>query len=61
MRLYQGPLPEQRYRVCRELRIVRHQGQTILVGLGDEEAVEGIPMVQEKAVQGIDMLYSDRK
>jgi hypothetical protein len=31
------------------------------VGLGDEEAVEGIPVVQGKAVQGIDMLYRDRK
>ena len=58
---YQAPLPEQRYRVRRELRIVRHQGQTILVGLGDEEAVEGIPMVQGKAIQSIDMLYGDRK
>jgi hypothetical protein len=40
---------------------VRHQGQTFLVGLGDEEPVKGIPVVQGKAVQGIDMLYGDRQ
>lgn len=45
----------------RRVSLLRHQGQTFLVDLGDEEAVEGIPMVQEKAVQGIDMLYGDRK
>jgi len=40
---------------------VRHQGQTLLMGLGDEESVKGIPVVQGKAVQGIDMLYGDRQ
>src|SRR5262249_23582672 len=54
-------LPEHRDGVCRELRIVRHHGQTFLVRLGDEEAVEGIPVVQGKAVQGIDMLEGDRQ
>src|SRR5262245_27843016 len=44
------PLPEPRDGVRRELRIVSHQGQTFLIGLGDKEAVEGIPMVQGKAV-----------
>jgi hypothetical protein len=31
------------------------------MGLGDEEPVEGIPVVQGKAVQGIDMLQGDRQ
>src|SRR5262245_11902525 len=54
-------LPEQGNGVRRELRIVRHHGQTFLVRLGDEEAVERIPVVQGKAVQGIDMLEGDRQ
>ena len=45
-----SPLPEPRDGVRRELRLVSHQGQTFLMGLGDKEAVEGIPMVQGKAV-----------
>ena len=61
MRHHQAPLPEQRYGVRRQLRIVRHQGQTFLVGLGDEEAVEGISVVQGKSVEGIDMLEGDRQ
>ena len=40
---------------------MRHHGQTFLVRLGDEEAVEGIPVMQGKAVQGIDMLEGDRQ
>ena len=40
---------------------MRHQGQTFLVGLGDKEPVERIPVVQGKAVKGIDMLYGDRQ
>jgi hypothetical protein len=56
MRLHQALLPEQRDGVRRELRIVRHQGQTFPVGLGDEKAVEGIPVVQGQAIQGVDML-----
>src|ERR687892_345535 len=55
MRLHQALLPEQRDGVRRELRIVRHQGQTFSVGLGDEKAVEGIPVVQGQAIQGVDM------
>jgi len=31
------------------------------VGLGDEEPVEGLPVVQRKAIQSIDMLYGDRQ
>lgn len=50
------PLPEHRDGVRRELRIVCHHGQTFLVRLGDEEAIERLPMVQGKAVEGIDML-----
>ena len=53
-------LPEQRNRVRRELRIVRHHGQTFLVRLGDEEAVEGIPVVQGKVVEDIDMFEGHR-
>ena len=40
---------------------MRHHGQTFLVRLGDEEAVEGIPVVQGKVVEGIDMLEGDRQ
>jgi hypothetical protein len=56
MRLHQALLPEQSDGVRRELRIVCHQGQTLPVGLGDEKAVEGIPVVQGQAIQGVDML-----
>ena len=58
---HETPLPEHRDGVRRELRIVRHHGQTFLVRLGDEEAVEGIPVVQGKAVEGIDMLEGYRQ
>ena len=54
-------LPEHRDGVRRELWIVRHHGQTFLVRLGNEEAVEGIPVVQGKVVEGIDMLQGDRQ
>ena len=32
-----------------------------MVGMGDKKPVEGIPVVQGKAVQGIDVIHSDRK
>jgi len=50
------PLPAHREGVRRELRSVRHPGQTFLGRLGDAEAVAGIPVVQGKAVEGIDLL-----
>jgi hypothetical protein len=53
---HQALLPEHRGGVRRELRIVCHQGQTFPVGLRDEKAVEGIPVVQGQAIQGVDML-----
>lgn len=37
----------------RTRRIVRHHGQPFAVGLGHQEAVEGSPVVQGKAVYSI--------
>ena len=54
-------LPEPRDGVRRARRSVYHHGQTFLVRLGDEEAIERIPVMQGKVVEGIDMLESDRQ